>query len=111
MRNYKIEFVALILAATFSSCAMQKTLLLSTPAVSMSEASFESGKKYSPAGEIQTRYCKGEDPLSSPKSEQNVGMMDEVVYRAQKESGARYIANAQFFNQGNCMLLEGTSMK
>jgi hypothetical protein len=97
--------------AVLASCATPKTLVLSTPAVSMTDTSFEAGRHFASTQEVKSRFCVGDDAISSSKDESNIGFMDELVLRAQKESGARYISNAQFFAQGNCMLLEGTAMK
>jgi hypothetical protein len=101
----------LVCTAALAACATPKTLVLSTPAVSMTNNSFEPGAKFTPAGDIKSQYCMGDDAMTSSKDESNIGFMDELVYRAQKDTGAKYIANAQFFHQGNCMLLEGTAMK
>lgn len=94
-----------------SGCATRYSLL-STPAVSMSDAAFETGYTAKDSGAINTRYCRGDDPVSSSsKDSYQIGLMDEVIAKAQKESGARYIANAQFFSEGSCVVLEGTAMK
>jgi hypothetical protein len=106
--NTSLIFVCM---AGITACATPKTLVLSTPAVSMTNNAFESGAKFTPVGEIKSQYCMGDDAISSPKEDSNIGFMDELVMRAQRDSGAKYIANAQFFHQGNCMLLEGTGMK
>ncbi len=91
-------------------CATPRTLVLRAPAVSMTEISFDAGAKFSSAGAIKSRFCPG-DNASTDDGDLNIGLIDELIAKAQKTSGAKYIANAQFFTQGNCMLLEGTSMK
>lgn len=107
-----LNIAALIICtAALAACATPKTLVLSTPAVSMTNNSFEPGVKFVSAGEIKSQFCTGDDAISVSKGESNIGFMDELVTRAQNESHAKYIANAQFFTQGNCMLLEGTAMK
>jgi hypothetical protein len=98
------------IGALTAACATPKTLVLSAPAVSMTNEGFDRNVKFISAGDVSSRFCTGDDPVSS-KGDLNVGFMDEVIYRAQQDSSARYIANAQFFVQGSCMLLEGTAMK
>jgi hypothetical protein len=99
-----------LLIGSLVACATPKTLVLSSPAVSMTNGYFEPGMKFAEAGPVNAQFCTGEDSQTS-KGDLNVGFMDELIYRAQQSSGAKYIANAQFFAQGNCMLLEGTAMK
>ncbi len=77
----------------------------------MTDFSFPAGTKFTPAGEIKSQYCVGDDAQASSKDESNIGFMDELITRAQKDTHAKYIANASFFHQGNCMILEGTAMK
>lgn len=110
MKTLKIVS-AFACVAALVGCATPKTLVLATPAVSMTDNSFEAGRHFASNQEVKSQFCIGDDPISTSKGESNIGFMDELVLRAQKESGARYISNAQFFAQGNCMILEGTAMK
>jgi type IV pilus biogenesis protein CpaD/CtpE len=92
-------------------CATARTPLLTVPAVSMSELSFEPGYRGQKSSDIDTVFCPGDPRLASTMDDSTFGLMDEVVSKAQKESGAKYIAQAQFFKQGNCVALQGVAMK
>src|SRR5690242_14236379 len=80
MKLFKSVMV-LALMAGFSACATPKTLLLSTPAVSMTDSAFEPGTKFNAAGEIKSQFCRGEDAVSS-KGDLNVGNMDELIFKS-----------------------------
>ncbi|MCM2282929.1 MAG: hypothetical protein NDI61_13900 [Bdellovibrionaceae bacterium] len=105
MRNMILAILALF---AFAGCATRYPLL-STPAVSTTEKSFVSGYKAKPVGPVNARYCMGEDSIAGKKS--TIGLMDEVIARAQSETKASYISDAQFFAEGQCVILEGTAMK
>ena len=110
MKSLKLILSAGFCFGALVGCATPKTLILSTPAVSNTSNAFEPNAKFTDGGEVKSQYCRG-DASISPGGDLNVGLMDEVISRAQKDHSAKYIANAQFFTQGNCVLLEGTAMK
>jgi hypothetical protein len=112
MKTLNIAIIC-ISAVILSACA-QKQLILTTPAVSMTNYSFPAGQKFTPAGDVKSQFCAGmfsHDKTEASGDESNIGFMDELVAKAQKESGAVYIANASFFIEGQCLDLEGTAMK
>jgi len=108
--KYANVVIAAVFSLAFFSCATSRTLILSTPAVSMTDYSFPPGTTFKASGEVESTFCQGDDAITN-KGDRNVGLMDEVIYKAQQDSGARYISQAQFFTQGKCMVLEGTAMK
>lgn len=113
MKNLnQVRFLAVVVIALGLSACAHRVNLLSTPAVSMTENSFESTYKAKEAGAVTAKYCTGDDAQSSSsKGTSQIGLMDEVIHKAQEQSGARYISNAQFFGEGSCVVLEGTAMK
>jgi hypothetical protein len=99
-----------IVMGALVGCATPKTLILATPAVSNTNTSFDPAMKFTDGGEVKSQYCRGDDATTAG-GDSNIGLMDEVISIAQKQSSAKYIANAQFFAQGSCVLLEGNAMK
>lgn len=83
--------------------------ILTVPAVSMTNASFEPGATYVDAGPVTAQYCTGDDAISS--SDNNIGLIDEVVLKAQKQSGAKYLRDVTIMSDGSCVDVEATAMK
>ena len=100
----------LVLAALpLTACVTMRQPLLSTPAVSMTTDSVKPGHKAVDLGPVTSKYCYGE-PATTKKGD-SVGLMDEVVMRAQQEKKATYISNANFSYEGMCIVLEGNAMR
>ena len=102
--------IAFSIVFALSACASSKNLLFTTEAVSSDHPSFSKEAKFTSSGPVSSMFCPG-DKTSQASSDLNIGLMDEVIKKAQTESGAKYISQAQFFTQGNCLILEGTAMK
>ena len=83
--------------------------VLTVPAVSMTEPSIEGASSATPAGHVESKYCPGDDPLTS--QDHNVGLIDEAVMKAQKQSGADYLTDVTVYRDGRCVVVEGTAMK
>lgn len=101
------RFIAVLCVATIG-CASRQTIL-TVPAVSMTHDSTPDGVHSSPAGHVEAEFCEGDDPLVS--RDKNVGLIDEVVMKAQKQSGATYISDVTISQKGDCVMVEGTAMK
>ena len=101
--------------ATFSLACTTRTQLLSTPLVSMTEIGTAPGSKKPIAAEaVSSEYCFGDKALSTKTI--NIGLLDEVIFRAQQKSKARYITDVQIFRKEEfmgktCIQLEGTALK
>ncbi len=107
----KVFLLINLLAVVGEGCA-HRSQILSTPVVSMTETSSnEKIDKLQELGPVTSQYCMGDDPVSTDKSSGDIGLMDEVITKAQKEKNARYIKNATFFSQGRCVILEGIALK
>jgi len=89
-------------------CAARYTVL-TVPAVSMTNPSFDPGKAATSAGPVEATYCQGDEPLVS--HDQNVGLIDEAVMKAQKQSGAAYLTDVTISRDGKCMVVQATAMK
>ncbi len=83
--------------------------VLTVPAVSMTEPSVAPGTAATPAGHVESKYCPGDDSLTS--QDHNVGLIDEAVMKAQKQSGADYLTDVTVYRDGKCVVVEGTAMK
>ena len=90
-------------------CGGSRQSLVNLPAVSMSTKGMEAGATAEKIGPVSAEFCTGDDAISTTDS--NVGLMDEVIARAEQQSGASYIADAQFSTKGSCIYLDGTAMK
>jgi hypothetical protein len=106
MRN--LCFLAIAVVA-MTGCATVRQPLLSTPAVSMTQDSVPKDSKTVDLGPVESKYCYGEPALS--KKADSIGLMDEVILKAQQDKKASYIANANFSYEGTCIVLEGEAMK
>lgn len=107
MRNLKLSICALI-CAQLTAC-VSRYPLANVQAASMTHANSASQKTYSDLGPVETKYCTG-DAASSTSGNQ-VGLMDEVTLLAQKEKGANYIFDANYFMEGGCIVLKGVAKK
>lgn len=90
-------------------CATMRQPLLTTPAVSMTDTSTSADRKLVDLGPVESRFCYGDEAIS--RKGDTVGLMDEVILKAQKEKNASYIKDAKFAYEGSCIVLEGTAVK
>ncbi|HEX3904422.1 MAG TPA: hypothetical protein VH853_16410 [Polyangia bacterium] len=86
----------------------QSYLLVQMPAVSMSMRASQ-GQRATAIGPVNAKFCYGEPPLVSQDG--TVGLIDEAIAKAEKQTGASYIADARFTQSCGCMILEGTAMR
>lgn len=92
-----------------SGCSARYAVL-TVPAVSMTEPSVDaSGASATSAGRVEGKYCPGDESLTS--KDNNVGLIDEAVMKAQKQSGADYLTDVTVYRDGRCVVVEGTAMK
>jgi hypothetical protein len=101
--------LAAVLTIAAPGCALRSPLM-KAPLVSETLDSVDPSVKHQELGPVSARYCPGEDPLVS-RDKSQIGMLDEVIYRAQKDKNADYIRDADFSMEGNCVVLEGVAMK
>lgn len=89
-------------------CSNRYTIL-SVPAVSMTTPSLPDGTTVTQAGRVEAQYCTGDDPIVS--KDDNVGLIDEAVAKAQQKSGARYLSDVTIQRDSSCVYVEGMAMK
>lgn len=87
MRQFTV-ISGLVLFVMCTSCTT-RTVMLDAPLVSMTKGPKKSGK-YKIGKDVSASYCMGDKAMSTQDS--TVGMIDEVVFRAQKSAKANYIA-------------------
>ncbi|HKY34619.1 MAG TPA: hypothetical protein VJN18_01660 [Polyangiaceae bacterium] len=104
----KLAFAVVGLLLAVSGCSARYAVL-TVPAISMTNPSFQSGATGTPSGHVESTYCRGDDPITS--KDKNVGLVDEAVMKAQKESGAAYLTDVTVYRDGSCVVVEGTAMK
>jgi len=98
-----------LVIATASGCSTPRYPILTVPAVSMTRASTDEVSSAKAAGKVEAEFCTGDDPISS--KDQNVGLIDEVIMKAQKQSGAEYLTDVVISTSGKCVMIEATAMK
>jgi len=107
MKIFIFQIVAILgLAALTTSCCT-KTLVLQSPVVSMTKAEARSPLKE--GKEISTKWCTGDQQYSSGGDDSELGLIDEVTAKAQKENKADYLMNARFFQSCSCMIVEANA--
>lgn len=99
---------ALLIAAVFAVAAGCQTHIMDAELVSMTEQapppSFRKGAA------VEEKWCQGDKPAKT-SADKRYGLMDQVVLKAQKKHGARYIAEAGFYRKGNCLTVKGFAVK
>jgi hypothetical protein len=99
----------LVLLALMLCAGCGRHLILAVPAISMTTPSLPPGTTASPGGRVQAEYCKGDPPLVS--KDDNVGMIDEAVAKAQQQSGARYLSDVTISGDDGCIYVDGVAMR
>ena len=79
--------------------------LFSTGAVSMTHYSSEPGETLEKTGSVNEKFCLGDKAEASQTMD--IGLVDEVVTRAQAASHADFIKNVDFAMEGNCIVING----
>ena len=100
--------VAVFGVLSLTTVACGRYAILTVPAVSMTNTSVEASAKGTPAGHVEAKYCPGDD---SSSKDGNVGLIDEAVLKAQKQSGATYLTDVTVSREGSCVIVEGMAMK
>jgi hypothetical protein len=108
MNTRILVFFGVAAAAASVGCSNRFTIL-SVPAVSMTTPSLHDGETAAPAGKAEGEYCQGDDPVVS--KDDNIGLIDEAVAKAQQKSGAKYLTDVTIQQDSSCVYVEGTAMK
>ena len=66
----------------------------------------DEGEALKETGPVSGEFCSD---AWSDKGQ--MGLLDESIKHAQKQSGVDFITNVAFFSTGKCILLEGTGQK
>jgi len=104
----KTAIVIFGMAVLSTGCAARYTIL-TAPAVSMTDPSFDASYKGTSLGKVEAEHCPGDDTVAS--HDNNVGLIDEAVLKAQQKVGAKYLSDVTISRDGNCIVVEGTGMK
>ncbi|MFW7381721.1 MAG: hypothetical protein ACOH5I_23130 [Oligoflexus sp.] len=105
-------FASLMLGT--NACVTHWSPLMQAEIISMTKSDIPKGS-YRKIGEVQSQYCfssgEEEKALTYRQGDALIGLVDEVVMKAQKENGADGIYNANIEQSGLCVRLEGTAIK
>lgn len=97
--------LALISIIGLGGCAM-KTKILDASAISMTHTSLKEGEKLQETGPVTGKFC-----ADTFGDKGQIGLLDESVKAAQTQNKIDYIMNASFWNEGQCISVEGTGAK
>ena len=100
MRSY-ILMTVLFLG---SAACVHRIDLMQANAVSMTHRELPDGAKLTIVGPISSRYCADQFKASSGKA---IGMIDEATKTAEKEHKVDFILHANFYQEGDCTIIEG----
>lgn len=102
-----LNVCALFLVAVFLGGCCTEQVFFQASAVSMTKNSIEGVLKEGKP--VNTQFCQGDTPVSGGDSHE-VGLMDEVILKAQKSAGnAPAIMNARFYTSCSCVVLKGNA--
>lgn len=105
MKN-AIQLASVVLALAILPGCVMKTKILDTAAISMTRTTLGEGEKLKETGPVTGQFCaKTFDDKGS------IGLLDESVKSAQTQYGIDYITNATFWQEGQCITVEGTGAK
>lgn len=105
----KTHLLATSLLLLASACTTPKYTILTVPAVSMNRPSMEAGATATKGEKVSAKYCRGDKPMAS--EDQNVGLIDEAIMKAEKESGALYLSDVVISRQEECIVVDAVAMK
>lgn len=112
MKRY---FVLLTLLLTIGCASRNWTPLMNAELVSMTESEFEKSK-YKKLDEITEEYCFSNDDdeenlLTYKKGEADVGLVDELIMRAQKKNNADGFIDVSIDKDAECVRLSAVAIK
>jgi len=91
--------------ALVSGCTM-KQKIMDVAVVSMTRSSLPAGATLKETGDVSGKFCSDQF-----NDKGQIGLFDEAIKQAQKQSGTDFITNASFFSEGSCVTVEGTGQK
>ena len=107
----KTKALVLVLGLFLAAGCARRVPLVGVPAASMKTKYLKKGSDGEEIGPVKAEFCEGDDSITSDDSDYQVGLMDEALAKAEKESGADYLKDVQFFSDGDCVSVEGTGMR
>jgi len=102
----KLLIIALMLGGV--GCAT-KQQFLQTSAISMTKTHLSG--KVKQMDTVEEKFCRGDASQLNSENDIVVGLVDEVVYKAQKANDADLIKDATFYYFENCVIMEGRMAK
>jgi len=102
-------FGALACVALASAGCAGRYTLLTVPAISMTEGAIDPNERSVPGPRVEARFCDGDHPIVS--ADAHIGLIDEAVMKAQRQSGARYLSDVVVARQEDCIVVDGTPMR
>ena len=101
----KLNILSLVVLFSLVGCA-HRVKILDANAVSMTKYSLKKRQKTKEMKEVEGKFCP-----DSFKQSGRIGLIDEAVKVAQKDSGADFLTHAVFYREGNCVVATGTAVK
>lgn len=107
--NKKNSLQSAAIVGTFSSALLlavgcaPKVMILQIPVVSMTKTSSEGVKGFKEGKPVEAKWCNSEDPIKANDDGSKVyGLIDQVIYKAHKETKADFFVNNRFYQQHDC---------
>ncbi len=96
-----------------TSCVTRWEPLMNAEIISMDSTDFKKGS-YKEGPQVNEKYCfvPGEEKqaISYKEGDATVGLVDEVIMRAQKKTKAKGLKNVSIDHSGSCVRLEATTI-
>jgi hypothetical protein len=97
-----------ILSVAMTSCA-PKVLILQSPVASMTKNNAGNVADLKEGKAVEEKWCSNEDPVKpNDDGSKHYGMIDQVLYRAHKNTKADFFVNNRFYQQGTCVYMSAT---
>lgn len=102
-----ITQVTILLLTGACTSTATRSRVLSVPVASMTHSKLPLGYKLRPGKAVIAKFCKGDAPIV--ETGDIVGMVDQVLYKAQTENQATHLLDVLVMRDGNCLTAEANA--
>jgi len=105
--HLSVHFFAIASMLPLTGCLTDRDLIVSFPVASMTQASVPQGQAVTDGKEGNVKFCQGDKAIST--KEVTVGVLDELIARAEHQSKSKFIRDVQLFRSAgsaNCFELD-----
>ncbi|MEY4064030.1 MAG: hypothetical protein RIR26_238 [Pseudomonadota bacterium] len=105
--RFSVHVFAMAAIIPLTACLSDRDLIVSFPVASMTQASLPQGQAVTEGKEGNVKFCEGDKAIST--KEATVGVLDELILRAERQSKSKFIRDVQLFRSAgsaNCFELD-----